>query len=125
MVNGCALAFERLILQNASFQEKMIRRRALRPAPALSLQHVRCADESAAIDFLFFGQRRGGCEPEEWLPPRSSGATRANSWHSQAAWRVMAEPFKRWVIEDHFINGRPRSEEVGVPMTSNVLRTKR
>jgi mannitol 2-dehydrogenase len=37
----------------------------------------------------------------------------------------MAEPFKRRVIEDHFINGRPRWEEVGAPMTSNVLRTKR
>jgi hypothetical protein len=92
---------------------------------ALSLQHVRCADESATIDFLFFGQRRGGCEPKEWLPPRSSGATRASSCRSHAAWRVMAEPFKRWVIEDHFINGRPRWEEVGTPMTSNVLRTKR
>jgi hypothetical protein len=29
MVNSCALAFERLILQNASFQEKMRRRRAV------------------------------------------------------------------------------------------------
>jgi mannitol 2-dehydrogenase len=36
-------------------------------------------------------------------------------------WPVMTEPFKQWVIEDHFTNGRPRWEDVGAQMTSNVL----
>ncbi len=37
VVNGRALAFERLILQNATFQEKMMRTRAVEAGPALSL----------------------------------------------------------------------------------------
>ena len=34
---------------------------------------------------------------------------------------VMAEDFCQWVIEDHFCNGRPSWENVGVEMTSSVL----
>jgi mannitol 2-dehydrogenase len=36
-------------------------------------------------------------------------------------WPVMTEVFKQWVIEDHFPNGRPRWEDVGAQMTSDVL----
>jgi len=34
---------------------------------------------------------------------------------------VMAEDFSQWVIEDHFCNGRPPWEQVGVEMASSVL----
>jgi D-arabinitol 4-dehydrogenase len=34
---------------------------------------------------------------------------------------VMAEDFCQWVIEDHFCNGRPPWEKVGVEMVSSVL----
>jgi mannitol 2-dehydrogenase len=37
------------------------------------------------------------------------------------AWPVVTEPFRQWVIEDHFPNGRPAWERVGVQMTSDVL----
>lgn len=37
------------------------------------------------------------------------------------AWPVMTEPFKQWVIEDHFPSGRPAWERVGAQMTSDVL----
>ncbi|NHZ42275.1 mannitol dehydrogenase family protein [Massilia aquatica] len=37
------------------------------------------------------------------------------------AWPVMAEPFKSWVIEDHFPGGRPAWELVGAHMTDDVL----
>jgi mannitol 2-dehydrogenase len=37
------------------------------------------------------------------------------------AWPVMAEPFKSWVIEDHFPGGRPAWELVGAQMTDDVL----
>ena len=33
---------------------------------------------------------------------------------------VICEPFRQWVIEDHFCNGRPQLERVGVEFTSNV-----
>jgi mannitol 2-dehydrogenase len=36
-------------------------------------------------------------------------------------WPVMCEPFKQWVIEDHFPLGRPAWEQVGAQMTSDVL----
>jgi mannitol 2-dehydrogenase len=37
------------------------------------------------------------------------------------AWPVMTEPFKQWVIEDEFCQGRPAWQEVGAQMTSDVL----
>jgi mannitol 2-dehydrogenase len=36
-------------------------------------------------------------------------------------WPVVTEPFKQWVIEDHFCNGRPAWEKVGAQMTHEVL----
>jgi mannitol 2-dehydrogenase len=36
-------------------------------------------------------------------------------------WPVVTEPFKQWVIEDHFALGRPAWQEVGAQMTSDVL----
>ena len=36
-------------------------------------------------------------------------------------WPVMTESFKQWVIEDHFVQGRPKWELVGAQMTSDVL----
>jgi mannitol 2-dehydrogenase len=35
-------------------------------------------------------------------------------------WPVVAEPFRQWVIEDDFANGRPRWEDVGVLFTDRV-----
>ena len=35
-------------------------------------------------------------------------------------WPVVAEPFRQWVIEDEFANGRPRWEDVGVLFTDRV-----
>jgi len=35
-------------------------------------------------------------------------------------WPVVTEPFRQWVIEDHFVS-RPRLETVGVQMTKDVL----
>ena len=36
-------------------------------------------------------------------------------------WPVMTESFKQWVIEDHFVQGRPKWELVGAQMTTDVL----
>ena len=35
-------------------------------------------------------------------------------------WPVFTEPYRQWVIEDQFCNGRPAWEHVGVLMTGNV-----
>ena len=37
------------------------------------------------------------------------------------AFPVVAEPFIQWVIEDHFCNGRPALEKVGIQFTSDVV----
>jgi mannitol 2-dehydrogenase len=36
------------------------------------------------------------------------------------AWPVATEPFTSWVLEDHFADGRPPLEEVGVQMVDDV-----
>jgi mannitol-1-phosphate/altronate dehydrogenase len=36
------------------------------------------------------------------------------------AWPVVTEPFRQWVIEDRFSNGRPPLEEVGVQIVADV-----
>lgn len=36
------------------------------------------------------------------------------------AWPVVTEPFRQWVIEDAFCNGRPEWERVGAEFTSDV-----
>ncbi|PVE22899.1 mannitol dehydrogenase [Microvirga sp. KLBC 81] len=35
-------------------------------------------------------------------------------------WPVFCEPFRQWVLEDHFSTGRPALEEVGVTFTPHV-----
>ncbi len=36
------------------------------------------------------------------------------------AWPVVTEPFRQWVIEDHFPNGRPEWERFGVKLIADV-----
>jgi mannitol 2-dehydrogenase len=38
----------------------------------------------------------------------------------QDRWPVVCEPFRQWVVEDHFCNGRPPLEEAGVQMVEDV-----
>ena len=57
------------------------------------------------------------------ITPATSDADRA--WLLDAVgvadrWPVVAEPFRQWVIEDEFANGRPRWEDVGVLFTDRV-----
>ena len=57
------------------------------------------------------------------ITPATSDADRA--WLLDAVgvmdrWPVVAEPFRQWVIEDEFVNGRPRWEDVGVLFTDRV-----
>ena len=36
------------------------------------------------------------------------------------AWPVFCEPFRQWVMEDSFCNGRPAFEDVGVTLTDDI-----
>ena len=44
----------------------------------------------------------------------------ADRFGVEDAWPVVTEPFRQWVIEDHFCNGRPQWENVGAQLISDV-----
>ncbi len=57
------------------------------------------------------------------ITPQTTDADRAlvaATFGIADAWPVMTEPFRQWVIEDHFCNGRPPLEEVGAQFVPDV-----
>ena len=57
------------------------------------------------------------------ITPQTTDADRAmvaESFGIRDAWPVVTEPFRQWVIEDTFCNGRPPLEEVGAQMVQDV-----
>jgi mannitol 2-dehydrogenase len=57
------------------------------------------------------------------ITPQTTDADRAmvaESFGITDAWPVVTEPFRQWVIEDEFSDGRPPLEEVGAQMVRDV-----
>src|SRR5947209_7160706 len=57
------------------------------------------------------------------ITPQTSDADRelvARRFGVADRWPVVSEPFRQWVIEDVFSNGRPPLEDVGVQMVADV-----
>jgi fructuronate reductase len=57
------------------------------------------------------------------IVPATTDADRARVSRSLGvadAWPVMTEPFRQWVVEDHFPQGRPAWERFGVTMVDDV-----
>ncbi len=57
------------------------------------------------------------------ITPATTAADRASLRESLGiddAWPVVTEPFRQWVMEDSFCNGRPRWEEGGALMSADV-----
>ncbi len=57
------------------------------------------------------------------ITPATSDADRAwlvETVGIQDRWPVVAEPFRQWVVEDNFVSGRPRWEDVGVMFSDRV-----
>ena len=57
------------------------------------------------------------------ITPATTDAEREfvrDTYGLEDAFPVVAEPFKQWVIEDNFCNGRPPLEKVGVQFTKDV-----
>jgi len=67
------------------------------------------------------------CSPNamvDRITPRPSPAVRARVLAATGVddpCALMGETFAQWVVEDHFANGRPRWETVGVEMVDSVL----
>ena len=45
----------------------------------------------------------------------------AERFDVEDAWPVVCEPFTQWVLEDHFADGRPAFDEVGVQLVPDVM----
>ncbi len=57
------------------------------------------------------------------ITPVTTAADRAfvaERFQLEDAWPVVTEPFRQWVVEDHFSNGRPAWETVGAQMIQDV-----
>lgn len=57
------------------------------------------------------------------ITPQTTDADRRmveESFGVRDAWPVVTEPFRQWVIEDHFSSGRPPLEEVGAQIVPDV-----
>ncbi|KAJ5083335.1 hypothetical protein N7456_012762 [Penicillium angulare] len=57
------------------------------------------------------------------ITPQTSPADKvglAKDFGIEDSWPIVTEPFMQWVIEDHFCDGRPPFEKVGVQIVKNV-----
>jgi mannitol 2-dehydrogenase len=57
------------------------------------------------------------------ITPQTANTDRAwllETWGIADAWPVVSEPFRQWVLEDHFAAGRPRFEDAGALFTDDV-----
>lgn len=58
------------------------------------------------------------------ITPATTDAERSlvrDTYNIEDKFPVVAEPFRQWVIEDHFSNGRPALEKVGIQFTKDVV----
>jgi D-arabinitol 4-dehydrogenase len=118
----------------------ILRERLQRGGAAVTLlncDNLRSNGTRLRAGLLEFLQRRGETALRDWvevytscpcnmvdrITPRPSPevaerVAAATGWADRAP--VMAESFDQWVIEDHFIAGRPAWERVGVEMVASV-----
>ena len=114
------------------------RRRDAGPVTLLNCDNLRSNGERFRAGFLDFLARRGDTALRAWveantsspndmvdritprpLPDIAPRVKAATGIDDRAP--VMGERFIQWVIEDHFINGRPAWEKAGAEMVDSVL----
>jgi mannitol 2-dehydrogenase len=119
--------------------EALRRRRArgLKPFTVMSCDNVQGNGEMAHKTFTAFAGRK---DPDlgAWMEanvafpngmvdritPVTSEADKAQlaeRFGIADAWPVVCEPFTQWVIEDHFSQGRPPLQDVGVQLVDDVV----
>ncbi len=113
-------------------------RRGGAPVTLLNCDNLRSNGDRLRAGLLDFLARRGELALRDWvlanttcpngmvdrITPRPSPEVAervkaATGWDDRAA--LMGEHFIQWVLEDHFCNGRPDWERVGVQMVESVL----
>lgn len=112
------------------------RQRVLKPFTVLSCDNVQSNGDVTRKVLLRFAELRDA-SLKDWLAeqgafpncmvdritPATTDADRTlvrEVFGIEDAWPVVTEPFRQWVIEDRFCDGRPQFEKVGVQMTSDV-----
>jgi D-arabinitol 4-dehydrogenase len=114
------------------------RKRGGGPVTLLNCDNLRSNGERFHAGFTDFLARRGDDSLLAWVTaststpndmvdritprplPEVSQRVKAATGYDDGA-PVMGERFIQWVIEDHFINGRPAWEKVGAEMVTSVL----
>ncbi len=82
---------------------------------------------AASSDSLATWLERNGAFPNgmvDRITPATTDADRrfvADTFGVIDGWPVVCEPFRQWALEDVFVSGRPRFEDVGVLMTADVV----
>lgn len=113
------------------------RRRGIAPFTIMSCDNLQSNGDITKKMLLAFTQRRDpalsrwiaehGAFPNSMVDRITPATTEADRVLVQErfglhdAWPVVTEPFRQWVLEDHFPSGRPAWERVGVQMTADVL----
>ena len=97
------------LLHNGAVARQMLLAFAERWEPALSRWIAEyCAFPSSMVDRITPGTTEG------------DRTKLRQNFGVDDAWPVVCEPFRQWVIEDHFPGGRPSWEQVGAQMTEDV-----
>lgn len=97
------------LLHNGTVARQMLLAFAERREPVLSRWIAEnCAFPSSMVDRITPGTTEG------------HRAKLRQNFGIDDAWPVVCEPFRQWVIEDHFPDGRPSWEQVGAQMTADV-----
>ncbi len=82
---------------------------------------------AATSDVLATWVERNGAFPNgmvDRITPATTDADRqfvADTFGIIDGWPVVCEPFRQWALEDKFVTDRPRFEDVGVLMTTDVV----
>ncbi len=116
------------------------RRAGLAPFTVLScdnMQHNGAAARTAVVSFARLRDEQVGGDLGDWIaehvafpssmvdritpttsPEDREAIVRALGVHDR--WPVITEPFRQWIVEDRFCNGRPPLEDVGVQFVQDV-----
>jgi D-arabinitol 4-dehydrogenase len=113
-------------------------RRGAGPVTLLNCDNLRSNGERFGLGFADFLARRGDTALQQWVAantstpndmvdritprplPEVAARVRAATGVDDGA-ALMGERFIQWVVEDHFVAGRPAWEQVGVEMVESVL----
>ena len=112
-------------------------KQGLKPFTVMSCDNMQGNGSITRHMLLSFARLRKNNELADWIntnghfpnamvdriTPQTAPADKvalAEEFGIEDSWPIVTEPFMQWVIEDHFCDGRPPFEKVGVQIVKNV-----